>query len=419
MATDSIDYDLYVTVYLSPEDDTNADDLKTCRERAAELVTRVKAIDGIEDMTENKTGLTMNLALEEDRYTDRFRSLLEKAGCTTGDVSFRWNAIDDDTLRRYCETVGVDYDTMTDVDHPAAILINDMVWQNGRTFTDCSALAVSSGDTLPLSYYSYEDEQNHDTSITLAAVTGETVTGISNQTNSQDRTVHLVISQAVYDDYLKLEYSKSNLLDQRTEDTEADMEYTEMSPLYTTLYLKTENPEDVAEELDTIEREMVFREGDNNHVALIVSNEKQQRQTVQQVLFLINTFSYVFIGLISAIGVANIFNTISTSILLRKREFAMLKSVGMTMRSFHKMLLFESLLYGIYSLLWGLPISFGVMGLLYWAMRDTFQMAFLVPWMQVAIGVAAIFLIVLLTVFYAAAKVRREHIMEGLRVRSA
>lgn len=68
-------------------------------------------------------------------------------------------------------------------------------------------------------------------------------------------------------------------------------------------------------------------------------------------------FSYGFIVLISLIAAANVFNTISTNISLRRREFAMLKSVGMTAKGFNHMMNFECLLYGSRALLLGLPLS--------------------------------------------------------------
>ena len=84
---------------------------------------------------------------------------------------------------------------------------------------------------------------------------------------------------------------------------------------------------------------------------------------------LISVLTYGFIVLITLISIANIFNTISTSISLRKREFAMLKSVGMTPKGFNKMINYESIFYGIKSLLYGLPISIGATYLIYKALK--------------------------------------------------
>ncbi|HVU12082.1 MAG TPA: FtsX-like permease family protein, partial [Phototrophicaceae bacterium] len=58
---------------------------------------------------------------------------------------------------------------------------------------------------------------------------------------------------------------------------------------------------------------------------------------------LINLFFYGFLTLITLIGVTNIINTLDTNIKLRRREIAMLKSVGLTPGGFLRMLRYESL----------------------------------------------------------------------------
>jgi putative ABC transport system permease protein len=78
--------------------------------------------------------------------------------------------------------------------------------------------------------------------------------------------------------------------------------------------------------------------------------------------FVINIFTYFFVTMISLIAVANVFNTISTNISLRRRELAMLRSVGMSDRDFQKMMNFECAFYGMRTLLFGLPIA----GILSW-----------------------------------------------------
>jgi putative ABC transport system permease protein len=130
---------------------------------------------------------------------------------------------------------------------------------------------------------------------------------------------------------------------------------------------------------------------------------------------LTSVFVFGFVILISAICVANIFNTISTSISLRKREFAMLRSVGMTPAGFGKMIRYESIFYGVKALLYGLPLSFATMFALYRSLSGSFSFAFTVPWLQVGIAVLAVFLIVGLAMLYSGSKVRKENIMDSLK----
>jgi putative ABC transport system permease protein len=146
-----------------------------------------------------------------------------------------------------------------------------------------------------------------------------------------------------------------------------------------------------------------------------VFNIHKNRQRDEQMILMMSVFTYGFITLISLISIANIFNTISTSISLRKREFAMLRSVGMTPKGFNKMINYESMFYGLQSLLFGLPISVGVMGLIYWSLSNTFDYGFALPWMSILFVVVAIFIIVSSAMLYSIAKIKKENIIDGLK----
>lgn len=129
----------------------------------------------------------------------------------------------------------------------------------------------------------------------------------------------------------------------------------------------------------------------------------------------INIFSYGFIILISLIAAANVFNTISTNISLRRREFAMLKSIGMTPKAFSKMMDFECLLYGFKGLLYGLPVSFVMTWLIYTAIGQGLEIAFFIPWYSIAIAVGSVFLVVFATMLYSMRKIRNENTIDTLK----
>lgn len=144
-------------------------------------------------------------------------------------------------------------------------------------------------------------------------------------------------------------------------------------------------------------------------------NNYKSRQEDELNLLLISVFIYGFITLITAISIANIFNTISTSISLRKQEFAMLKSVGMTPKGFNKMINYESIFYGIKALLYGLPISLAVMYLIYLAMDVSFAYPFEIPWLTILYTFIAVFIIVGSAMLYSGSKVKKENIIDGLK----
>ena len=138
----------------------------------------------------------------------------------------------------------------------------------------------------------------------------------------------------------------------------------------------------------------------------------------RNLIFIVNLFSVVFIGMISLIAVANVFNTISTNIRLRRQELAMLRSVGMSDRDFNKMMRFECVLYGSQTMLFGLPLSLLLSYLIYLGMNwGTIEgnNIFIFPWNSMIISVVGVFLIVFITMLYTTGKIRRENIIDALR----
>lgn len=136
----------------------------------------------------------------------------------------------------------------------------------------------------------------------------------------------------------------------------------------------------------------------------------------RNIIFIIDLFTIVFVIMMSLIAIANVFNTISTNIRLRRRELAMLRSVGMSNRDFNKMMRFECVLYGFQTLLIGLPIS----GILAWLIyKGMFiggaEVAFTFPWSSMGISVLGVFLVIFITTMYALRMIKKENIVDALR----
>ncbi|MCH5200295.1 MAG: FtsX-like permease family protein [Oscillospiraceae bacterium] len=129
----------------------------------------------------------------------------------------------------------------------------------------------------------------------------------------------------------------------------------------------------------------------------------------------IQTAVNVFVGIISLISVANVFNTISTNIGLRRREFAMLKSVGMTSGGFNRMMIYETILYGVKSLLYGLPAAMVITVVIHLIIAPEFEMSFRMPWGAIGIAMLSVFTAVILTMLYALSKVKRANPIDELK----
>jgi len=143
----------------------------------------------------------------------------------------------------------------------------------------------------------------------------------------------------------------------------------------------------------------------------VAADEEENRNIVT----IIQVFAYGFIVLISLIAAANVFNTISTNIALRRREFAMLKSVGMTAKGFNRMMNFECILYGTRALLFGLPVSVGISYLIHLAVSEGYQKDFTLPWVALGIAVLSVFLVVFVTMMYSMSKIKKDNPIDALK----
>lgn len=144
-------------------------------------------------------------------------------------------------------------------------------------------------------------------------------------------------------------------------------------------------------------------------------NYAETDEANRALITIVNVFSYGFIVLISLIALANVFNTISTNISLRRREFAMLKSIGMTEKGFSKMMNYECLLYGIKGLMYGIPVSIGVTYLIYRSIAEGLETKFFVPWYSMAITVGSVFIVVFSTMLYSMSKIKKDNPIDALR----
>lgn len=139
----------------------------------------------------------------------------------------------------------------------------------------------------------------------------------------------------------------------------------------------------------------------------------------ENILIIINVFSYGFIILMALICVANVFNTISTNIGLRRRDFSMLRSVGLSQRGIHGMMVYECLLYGIRSLLFGMPVSAAFSYLLYQVYGGAGEFEFYIPWLAVLIAVVGVFAMVGISMVYAVSKIRGDNLIDELKEENA
>ncbi len=147
-----------------------------------------------------------------------------------------------------------------------------------------------------------------------------------------------------------------------------------------------------------------------------VYNIAEEFRLQKNIIIVIKIFVYGFIALVTLIGVTSVINTINTSIALRRKEFAILRSIGLTKKGFNKMIYFESLFFGLKSLLYALPVSGVIIYFIHTSITDVLAyQSVMLPIMQMIYAIIGVFVIVLLTMLYASRKIKKENILEAIR----
>lgn len=171
--------------------------------------------------------------------------------------------------------------------------------------------------------------------------------------------------------------------------------------------IETDEHKEVAENLTTLLNE-------NDFGSSYVSDNVDALETMNTVIFIIQVFVYGFITLISLITIANIINTISANIALRRKEFAMLKSVGTTPKGFSKMVSLESVFYALKAVIFGVPISVLISVVLNKMLGESS-----IPYhfdIKLYLSVIiVVFVLILITMIYSVRKLKSDNIIEALK----
>ena len=146
-----------------------------------------------------------------------------------------------------------------------------------------------------------------------------------------------------------------------------------------------------------------------------VENIETMAKTQSAIWLVISIFLYGFIAVISLIGITNIFNTITTNMELRQKEFANLKSIGMTKKEFNRMIRLESVLYGGKALIIGIPIGIGLSYLLFKSFGIGYEMTYELPLKAIGISIIAVVVLIWVIMRFSLKKINKQNIIETIR----
>ena len=288
-------------------------------------------------------------------------------------------AFDDVTYKQKLKELGLDYNEVKD----KGILINNFEYldenehlQKGELFKADKVKSLTvreSNDPANDEYYKSFD-------VEIAKVYNSTPEALKHFRPSES-DVYLLVSF----DTLKNNY---------------DIDYLSVG-----IYINAENANELEETISNL----------NGGQTFAVYNVEKTANMYNAMTLVISIFAYGFIIVISLIGVTNIFNTITTNMRLRSKEFAMLKSIGMTKREFNRMIRLESLFYGVKSLIIGIPLGL-LAGLgIFKAFSINLATDFVVPYSAILISIVFVFAVVWLIMRFSISKVQKQNIIETIR----
>jgi putative ABC transport system permease protein len=310
-----------------------------------------------------------------------------------GNVQFvlEVSAVGPAEFARYAAQLGLDVQRYSDPSAPLAILVNHTNLREGGKLYDLDMFTLQPGDTMtvyPTSGWTSPQtgaEAPDGLTWTVGAVTSETPLSLLGVT----LVPKLIVSDAVLDGL------RDRLL--------------QVGPINPgAMYIQSDDP-DAA--LEAIRRLYAATVGGNfSYQSMKEFNRSSSLKTL-----LMNLFFYGFLALITLVGVANMINTLDTNIKLRRREIAMLRSVGLTPGGLLRMLWYESLCYGLAALLFGLPIGIAVCVFIFEQFDGVSAFAFTLPWGAILACIVGILAIVFATMMISGAMIRNDNIVDTIK----
>ena len=292
-------------------------------------------------------------------------------------------ALGEEEYKNYIKQLGLNYN---DVVNKAILINNDIEWminedENNAKKTEFQVFTTKKGDKLKGHGYdsSKPDQETFDYEVEVAAITSKRPLGLENSYGLP----LLIISDEQFNKIL------------------------DTNRFY--LLVDTENPDKMQDEVEKV----LSSVSDSDYT---IFNLDKEVKAMNSMFTLIAIFLYGFITVIALIGITNIFNTITTNMELRSREFAMLKSIGMTKKEFNRMISLESLFYGTKSLIIGIPIGCGLSYLIYKALMDgSWSYAYSLPYVAIIISILAVYILVTCIMKYSINKINKQNTIETIR----
>lgn len=336
----------------------------------------IAALPGVDYAEIRRMAMEFRLPAEEVPYTENYLKDFGLSDEGQGEVTLLVVALGEQAYQRYCSQVGVLPDDARD----KGFLVGDYSFtlkdENGKTrIAQGLMYNFQPGDILSgtMGY----DEQEKKVSIELLTQTDVRPYSLQNYGGEG-----FVVVSDEWMDQVGADYINDTV----------------------SVYLECED----ADSLETV----IQRGLDTIDYSL--QNTLQEYRQSKAIYLLVAIFLYGFIAVIALIGITNIFNTITTNMELRAKEFAMLKSIGMTSREFHRMIRLENLMYASKALLISIPLG-SILSYLFYIALDSFQIPYQLPVRAILLSVLAVAVLLFGTMHYSIGKINRKNIIETIQ----
>lgn len=383
-----------------------------------------KLVSGIEGVDDYLVGAGYDFDVRKPKYTKEYGEYCRQVYDNSEDVSqmFLITVLDDKSYDKYASDAGIKNAAA------GAILVNkgtfDVYNENSLKYVkkEMELYKYKAGDTIECGYNVYDDASSDDN-------TAEGDTESSTEDNSgyvDEETINngvrktLDVTIAGVTDKVPIGYSSysyATLLFMNKKGFEslwADGKSNELKQRYVSYsaYVVAENADEYQ---DTFEKET---EGNPEYsqISFYVSNLDKQMRDEKSLFTLLGVFAYGLIVVIALIGITNIINTLSTGMELRSREFATLRSIGMTDKQFAGMVRLESVFISVKALVIGVPLGILISYLLCVIMnRMDGAIIYEPPYKAIILCIVVVIMLIYAIMKLSMTKLRHNNIIETIK----
>lgn len=383
-----------------------------------------KLLSGIEGAEDYLVGAGYDFDVSKPEYTKEYGEYCRQLYDDSEDVSqmFLITVLDDKSYDKYASDAGIKNAAA------GAILVNkctfDVYNENSSKYVkkEMELYKYKAGDTIECGYNVYDDASSDDN-----AAEGDTESSTEDNSGYVDeetinngvrKTVDVTIAGVT--DKVPIGYKgySNTLLFMNQKGFESlwgdGKNGNEIKPGYASYsaYVVAENADEYQ---DTFEKET---EGNPEYsqISFYVSNMDKQMRDEKSLFTLLGVFAYGLIVVIALIGITNIINTLSTGMELRSREFATLRSIGMTDKQFVGMVRLESVFISVKALAIGVPLGILISYLLCVMMnRMDDAIIYEPPYKAIILCILVVIMLIYAIMKLSMTKLRHNNIIETIK----